>query len=223
MTPEWLATLAWVSLAVAGACALVILIDIVAGHRQHMAIMNLVWPITGLYAGPLALAAYFGFGRMSHSHHGPMQMKHAMPASVALAATHCGAGCTLGDILAEPLVAAFGLTLLGRRMFAAWVVDFILAYAIGILFQYFAIVPMKHLSPGRGIVVAIKADTLSLLAWQLGMYGWMAIATFALFDHELSPASTLFWFMMQIAMVAGFLTAYPVNWWLVSSGIKERM
>jgi hypothetical protein len=24
-------------------------------------------------------------------------------------------------------------------------------------------------------------------------------------------------------MLAGFLTSYPVNWWLVSSGIKERM
>jgi hypothetical protein len=29
--------------------------------------------------------------------------------------------------------------------------------------------------------------------------------------------------MMQIAMVFGFATAYPVNWWLIRSGIKERM
>lgn len=29
--------------------------------------------------------------------------------------------------------------------------------------------------------------------------------------------------MMQIAMVAGFITSYPVNWWLVSKGIKEKM
>ena len=29
--------------------------------------------------------------------------------------------------------------------------------------------------------------------------------------------------MMQIAMLAGFLTSYPVNWWLVSTGIKEKM
>jgi hypothetical protein len=28
---------------------------------------------------------------------------------------------------------------------------------------------------------------------------------------------------MQIAMVAGFVTAYPVNWWLIKSGIKEKM
>ncbi|WP_442879793.1 DUF4396 domain-containing protein, partial [Cetobacterium sp.] len=32
-----------------------------------------------------------------------------------------------------------------------------------------------------------------------------------------------FWFMMQIAMCCGFLTAYPVNWWLVKKGIKMGM
>jgi hypothetical protein len=29
--------------------------------------------------------------------------------------------------------------------------------------------------------------------------------------------------MMQIAMLAGFLTSYPVNWWLLRAGIKEKM
>ena len=29
--------------------------------------------------------------------------------------------------------------------------------------------------------------------------------------------------MMQIAMLAGFGTSYPVNWWLLRKGIKEAM
>ncbi|MFD0642241.1 MULTISPECIES: DUF4396 domain-containing protein [unclassified Bradyrhizobium] len=29
--------------------------------------------------------------------------------------------------------------------------------------------------------------------------------------------------MMQIAMMAGLLTSYPVNWWLIKAGVKERM
>ncbi len=28
--------------------------------------------------------------------------------------------------------------------------------------------------------------------------------------------------MMQIAMIGDFPTAYPVNWWLIRSGIKKR-
>jgi hypothetical protein len=50
-----------------------------------------------------------------------------------------------------------------------------------------------------------------------------AVATFAIFGRELPNDSPVFWFMMQLAMIAGFLTSYPVNWWLVRSGIKEEM
>jgi hypothetical protein len=32
-----------------------------------------------------------------------------------------------------------------------------------------------------------------------------------------------FWGAMQVAMIAGFITSYPMNWWLIRVGIKERM
>ena len=63
--PEWLTILAIGSLVLAGVCASVIVIDIMRGHRQHLWVMNLVWPITALYSGPLALWAYFAIGRLS--------------------------------------------------------------------------------------------------------------------------------------------------------------
>ncbi len=76
-------------------------------------------------------------------------------------------------------------------------------------------------------MAAVKADTASLIAWQVGMYGFMAFAQFHLFPHlagQRAPVNSVeFWAAMQLAMVAGFLTSYPVNWWLVSAGIKERM
>jgi hypothetical protein len=37
------------------------------------------------------------------------------------------------------------------------------------------------------------------------------------------PDRREFWFMMQIAMICGFAASYPVNWWLVPKGVKERM
>ena len=48
-------------------------------------------------------------------------------------------------------------------------------------FQYFTIAPMCELSFGAGLIAAIKADTLSLTAWQIGMYGFMALAHFWMF------------------------------------------
>ena len=56
------------------------------------------------------------------------------------------------------------------------------------------------------------------------MYSWMAVATFILFkDESLEKTSWTFWFMMQIAMLLGFMVSYPVNAWLIKSGIKQGM
>ncbi len=87
---------------------------------------------------------------------------------------------------------------------------------------------MRGLSPGKGLVQAVKADALSLTAWQVGMYGFMAVAHFWIFSaparHRAARSTAVeFWFMMQIAMLCGFATAYPVNWWLIRRGIKEKM
>jgi hypothetical protein len=227
--PEWLTILAVISLGLGGISALVIAADIfLAGNRQHMWIMELVWPVTGLYAGPLALWAYFRVGRKS-THAAMMQAgrEHgkgtALWQSVAVGASHCGAGCTLGDIVAEWFTYLVPVSLGGRPMFGAWGIDYLLAFVFGIAFQYFAIKPARHLSPGRGLIAALKADTLSLTSWQVGMYGWMALVTFVIFRQELPKTEPVFWFMMQIAMLAGLVTAYPVNWWLIRRGIKERM
>jgi hypothetical protein len=45
---------------------------------------------------------------------------------------------------------------------------------LGLLFQYFAIVPMRGVSFRAGIVAAVKAGVLSLTAFALGRFSWMA-------------------------------------------------
>jgi hypothetical protein len=70
-------------------------------------------------------------------------------------------------------------------------------------------------------MTAVKTDTLSLVAYQVGMFSWMMVR--ATLYPDLKPTDWTYWFMMQIAMIAGFLTTYPVNWWLIRRGIKEKM
>jgi hypothetical protein len=83
---------------------------------------------------------------------------------------------------------------------------------------------MEAISFREAVSRAFKADLFSLLAWQVGMYSWMAVATFILFkDESLEKTSWTFWFMMQIAMLLGFMVSYPVNAWLIKSGIKKGM
>jgi hypothetical protein len=52
----------------------------------------------------------------------------------------------------------------------------------------------------------------------------MALMYLVLFPSpHLHPDSPVYWFLMQISMIAGFFTAWPVNAWLIRAGIKEAM
>lgn len=221
-----------ISLVLGACCFVVVVIDLMAGNSQQMMIMNFVYPITVLYAGPVGLIAYYTLGRKSThravtraqaGNQAPPNMQKPFWQSVSVGAMHCGSGCTLGDILAASILLQFPLILFGMKLYGAWLVEYILAFALGILFQYYSIKPMKHLPPRAAFKAALKADALSLTAWQLGMYGWMAICTFVIFHRELKATEAIFWFMMQLGMLFGFLTAYPVNWCLIKKKIKEVM
>ena len=244
MFPLWLHALSIVALVLGAICATVIAADEVR-HPQHMWVMNVVWPTVAVFGTVASLWAYFRYGRLAtHENMAQAMQRHEEPPSkretpfpmmVAKGTTHCGSGCMIGDVLAEWL--AFGLpvvavwlgwhTLFSDRIYAVWVLDFVFAFLLGVAFQYFTIKPMRDLSAGKGLIAALKADTLSLTAWQVGMYGFMAFAQFYLLGHLLGHRAEVdspeFWFMMQLAMICGFATSYPVNWWLVRSGIKERM
>jgi putative flippase GtrA len=130
----------------------------------------------------------------------------------------------LGDILAEFSIFGLGVILLGRPIYAEYVGDLVLAWLFGIVFQYFAIKPMRNLSPGHALIAAIKSDTLAILAFEIGLFTWMGITYFVLFPHShLTPNQPTYWFMMQIGMVLGFITSYPMNRWLLRKGWKEVM
>jgi hypothetical protein len=221
--PHWLTLASWLAVALGIASMLLVAADLLAGHPQRMKIMNVVWPVTALWSGPLGVWAYFRFGRAKRPESGEDKPRQPFPVLVAKGTTHCGSGCTLGDIAAELVFLALPFSVLGHRLFGAWIYDYAAAFVLGILFQYFTIKPMRQVSRGQALKDALKADAASLTAWQVGMYGWMAIATFVIFRHELRPSSVVFWFMMQLGMLAGFVTSYPVNWLLLRKGVKEAM
>jgi Domain of unknown function (DUF4396) len=270
MAPRWLTVVAWIYLAICFGCAGIIAYDIAFNRRrQPMGVMNFVFPITGLYLGPLALALYWRWGRAART----VPPMSASPPAVSLAAvartgnsrqtdqrahqdmagaagpdtagqrahpaarerpgwvmmaievSHCGSGCTLGDVISEFVIFALGLTIAGLTLGAEYVGDFILALAFGIIFQYFAIAPMRGLGLKDGLKAAARADFISLTAFEIGLFGWMAIMAFVLFPapHRLTPSSAAYWFLMQIGMIIGYCTSWPANVWLLKRGIKVPM
>ena len=251
----WHHDLAWAMLALGFASALVILVDeLVLGNRQHMRVMDVVHPVTALYWGPVWLWAYATRGRKAS---GPWARREAerllrespdpaaetaelraradstapadlRPWHVGNAVSHCGAGCTLGDICGEWLVLAFGITWFGRwsghRLPEELVLDFAFAWTFGIVFQYFTLVPSGGAGRLEAIWRAIKVDTASIVAFQVGLFGWMTLTMLVFWPHHgIEIASPDFWFEMQVGMILGFFTAWPVNRLLLARGIKEKM
>ncbi|MBB4514705.1 hypothetical protein GGD68_003479 [Paraburkholderia fungorum] len=232
--PSWLHILSIVCVVLGMLSAIVIVID-EAGHPQKMRIMNLVWPLTALFGSVFWLAAYWVWGRNLSAAGSRSNQVTPFAVIVMKGTSHCGAGCTLGDIVVEwsafafPALAVwFGWhTVFNEKTFAVWIPDFIVAFLFGVVFQYFTIKPMRSLPVGAGVIAAVKADIASITAWQVGMYGLMAIIQFLWFKPAYGAiakvASPEFWFAMQLAMLAGFATSYPVNWWLIRVGVKEKM
>jgi hypothetical protein len=222
-----LETLALANVSVSFALMLWSIVD-VNRRPPPMTVMKWVWPLTFLWGGLFALAMYLGFGRApapaaqnQHSHG-----DRPMWQSVALGATHCGAGCSLADLIVEGGMFVLGLSWLvfGRAMFGIWIIEYVAALALGVIFQYAALAPMSDDPKARVAWRAFTSDVLSLSFWQLGMYGWMAICMLVLFGQPaMTPNRWFFWWMMQAAMLLGFFATYPVNWALIRRGIKEAM
>ena len=173
-------------------------------------------------------------GESGSCEHGGMSMKEMMDMmpshdkpfwlTVLVGTTHCGAGCVLGDIVGEWVATVF--TVGGYELFAGWLIDFTFAYVFGIFYQFWTIKPMRETGVWDSLKSAIIADSLSIASFQVGMYAWMSIFQLVIFGNG-APTSTLgkndivFWWMEQVAMCWGIIFTYPMNWFLITHGIKE--
>jgi Domain of unknown function (DUF4396) len=233
---SWFHLLAWLMVLLGISSCIFVAQDISRRQPQPMSIMRAVWPINALWAGVFGIWTYWRIGRTgpllpqnpaAGSFLGPVAMdamnkQRPFWQSIVAGTLHCGAGCSLADLVGPILFRAAPFLVAGSLVFGEWTLDYLIALVIGVTFQYAALSPMLQQTGPRIWWRALKVDFLSLSAWQVGMYGWMALVIFVWFG-PISPGRIEFWFMMQLAMACGFFTAYPMNWWLVKAGIKTAM
>jgi hypothetical protein len=71
------------------------------------------------------------------------------------------------------------------------ILDLPLAWMFGIFFQYLVIAPLRgqfgELAP---LGDAIESDKLSVLSFKVGLFGWMALAHYVLWDPPFDSSST---------------------------------
>jgi hypothetical protein len=193
--PGWLTVLAWTWVALCVVSAAVITLEAIGrGRHRSLAVMDVVWPVSALYLGPLAVALYRRWGQ-----------DRATPA-VAAGGLAGGAASAVAHLIGVPLVIATGLTIAGIDLWPMIAVIAVIATALLAGIEAAA----GHRVP-RAAVLAL----LTVLAFDIGMGGWMLLLHFT--DNMPSASHIAFWFLMQLGIVLGTLTALPVVRRLTSS------
>jgi Domain of unknown function (DUF4396) len=130
---------------------------------------------------------------------------------------HCAAGDGLGIIAGAVIAAQWHLPRWG---------DLSLEYALGfgfgwVFFQAFAMRKMAG-SYRRSLRMTFLPEFVSMNLLMTGM-----VLTVHVLRPQLpgsgDPLAPPFWFVMSMALIGGFVLAYPINWWLVAHGLKHGM
>jgi hypothetical protein len=131
---------------------------------------------------------------------------------------HCVAGDGVG-ILAGAVV--------GSLMDLSAPADVILEYVLGFGFGWtiFQALFMRDMAGGSYAQSLATTFAPELLSMNLLMAGMVptAMALRMNIAGSSNPANPAFWFVMSIALLVGGILAYPINWWLVSYGLKHGM
>jgi hypothetical protein len=134
----------------------------------------------------------------------------AGPPRLALAATvHCLTGCGIGEVLGM-VISAW----LGWQNLASIVVSTLLALAFGYGLTMRPLLA-AGLSFGAASGLALAADTASIVVMEIVDNALLLVIPGAM-DAQLTDV--LFWASLAASLAAGFVAAFPVNYWLIKRG-----
>ena len=131
---------------------------------------------------------------------------------------HCVAGDGVGILTGAVVASLFDLSR---------TTDIALEYALGFAFGWsiFQALFMRDMAGGSYRRALSSAFFPELLSMNFLMAGMVPVMTLAMANTPGSrdPSGPTFWFIMSMALLVGFITAYPMNWWLVSRHMKHGM
>lgn len=208
------ALLLWFGLTAAS--LIVVAID-VARTPAISAVMKWGWILVVLYTGPVGLVVYLLSCREpfpgGHATYVAPLWKQGVGSTI-----HCVAGDASGIIVGA--LAGMGLRMPPR-------VDAIFEYAAGFGFGLFIFQALfMKLAMSGSYAGAVRRtllpEWLSMNALMAAMLPVMGILM-ARDPAAMRPDGMRFWGVMSVAILAGAVVAYPVNVWLVASGLKHGM
>jgi len=131
---------------------------------------------------------------------------------------HCVAGDGIGILVAGAILTPLRLP--------EWV-NLLGEYGLGFLFGWtiFQALFMKDMAGGNyalSLRMTFLPEFVSMNGLMAGMIA-LSVPWRQAIGISATPTHPQFWFIMSLSLTLGFVVTYPLNWWLVSTGLKHGM
>jgi hypothetical protein len=154
----------------------------------------------------------------SHDHHGHHAHRggHGHGGGALATSFHATVHCLTGCVVGEVAGLTIGVTL-GLAPFATIALATGLAYLSGITLGLLPVMKRERIGALAALKIIWIGEVVSIAVMEIAMntadyhMGGMAAP---------SVASWMFWRGILVAVPAGFLAAWPVNWWLLRRNLK---
>jgi hypothetical protein len=198
------------------ACSMVFLIWDLFTNTPAGNVMKLAWVLVVFYTGPIGLFIYLLSCRQplpgTHDDFIKPLWKQATGSLL-----HCVAGDATGIILSAAIVYHFGLPN-GIDL----TIEYLSAFVVGLfVFQALFMLSMYG-NYWLAVSKTIFVETVSMNMVMVGMIPTMVILMHNLPGSD-DPTQALFWGVMSLSTMAGMITAFPINYWMVKRGLKHGM
>ena len=150
-------------------------------------------------------SAYAHHADSAHGGHSPLKTS-------AQATLHCLTGCVIGEVAGLAIAISLGFPIWATIALATT-----LAYISGFSLGLLPLVRQGHSFQSAFKLIWI-GEAISIGVMEIAMNGMDYIAGGMHAGSILDPA---FWIGLSVAIPAGFIAAWPVNWWLLSKNMKK--
>jgi len=187
-------------------------------NNPEPTVMKWGFILVTLYMGPLGLLLYVLADKEpqpgTHERFTAALWKQGVGSTI-----HCVAGDATGIILAAAITATLGLPMR---------VDLLVEYAAGFAFGLFIFQSlfMKEMMGGSYLENVRKTFLPEFISMNAMMAGMAPVMSFLMMGRDMRamvPSELLFWGVMSLGVIAGFMVAYPVNVWMVTRGLKHGL
>ena len=201
----------------AGASTLYVAIDQYRNNPEPV-VMKWGFILVTLYTGPLGLLLYVLADKEPHPGTHEEFIKPLSKQGIG-STIHCVAGDATGIIAAAVITAVLGLP-----MWVDLIVEYLAGFAVG-LFVFQALF-MKSMMGGSYLDNVRRSFVPEFISMNFMMAAMAPTMTLLMMGRDMramDPMQLLFWGVMSLGIIAGYILAYPSNVWMVARSLKHGL